>query len=256
MAPAPHAAHSHTLCLPRGQNPGRICLGCQQGARLQAAAAGPPAHLPHPSSFFFLPGLLQFQRWHWFFGARVCEDGAAEQLHGASQHSALPQASQRQSSASPVPGICSCTSPAGTVRELCRERRRHLEQQLPMPPDEASHGQEDLLGFASKGWHGAGSERPRRRQSFSCRTWGEGRHRRARPRVYAELSPSWVSSPARSEPLPKPTAVPAKPPSHGSSARKSDLQLVQTQVYLLPAQRGLAQGFEINIGENNQRLIE
>lgn len=51
MAPAPHAAHSHTLCLPRGQNPGRICLGCQQGC--QAPGCSCRTTCPPSTSLFF-----------------------------------------------------------------------------------------------------------------------------------------------------------------------------------------------------------
>lgn len=65
----------------------------------------------------------------------------------------------------------------------------------------------------------------------------------AQPPVYAELSlpPCWVSPAHSANANLNPTIVLVKSPSHGFSANKSDLQLVQKQVYLL-AQSGFCAG--------------
>lgn len=179
---------SLTLCLPTGQIPGGIRLGCQQGARLQAAAAGPPAHLPHHSSlFYFILFLFSPQIFcNSSAGTGSLESVRMEGLSSCTAHSskALPEASHRQSS---VPGIIWLLHIThGTVREPCRERSRHLEQQLPMPPEEASHGQEDLLGSASQRM----ARSRLRRGASPAADGGEGRHRRAQPRFLLSFLPS------------------------------------------------------------------
>lgn len=133
---------SHTPCLPTGQIPAGICLGCQQGA----AAAGPPAHLPHPSSFvcfffyLFMPDLLGFQRWRCFFGARVGEDGRAEQLHGASQRLPAAELSPCQTSgllqaptgtAGAVQARPGIPRTAGSARLLLPKVREDIERLSP-----------------------------------------------------------------------------------------------------------------------------